>query len=265
MILSCGVYVSRELPVEVRWYWTQDDQLAGISGIWINENSPGHTLQYSPLFQFDSGEFTGLYVDLHSLTILDFNEGNSGYYWCQFLLNGSQLDPSRSGYVAVNDSYSQVCLTNDIRFLSTGTLPAALCAVRLDSQCCTSSLNAAILLTSSTVSHSTSTLDTVDPSAGSIPLTLTASSSTSLYSSVIPSPVLSSEHNETGTSDIPIYIGVGIGSVLAVSLCFVMVLGFMLLERPRRKMRSAVEVAGLCSTLSSMKHQYLSFFLSLVQ
>ena len=101
--------------VQLRWYWTANEEDAGVSGIWIIETTYGefeyflreeiHTIPVSQM--------------LLSTITFEFNENNTGYYWCQVALDqNTLLSPStvifieqRSGLFECKNNELSVSLT----------------------------------------------------------------------------------------------------------------------------------------------------------
>ena len=120
--LTCGVYVPRINPTTVRWYWTGSGELAGVSGTWITDGSPGYSLTAAqsgdPIV---NGVYIGLFYDQYSLTILSFNSSDLGYYWCQIVINDTiMLQPSQFLNISVPAVSSTQCLNSAFLFYDFG-------------------------------------------------------------------------------------------------------------------------------------------------
>ena len=122
MPLTCGVYVPRINPTTVRWYWTGSKELAGVSGTWITDGSPGYSLTAAQSSDpIVNGVYIGLFYDQYSLIILSFNSSNLGYYWCQILINDTvMLQPSQFLNISVPAVSSTQCLNSAFLFYDFG-------------------------------------------------------------------------------------------------------------------------------------------------
>lgn len=98
--------------IEVRWYRSRDEETAGINGaseIMIDD------IKYDriPLMNPRPN------ILLYSLGILNFNDADRGYYWCQMVVNNISLPASPYGFIS-----SSQCTFLDI----TCTIDPPLCA-----------------------------------------------------------------------------------------------------------------------------------------
>ena len=120
--LTCGVYVPRINPTTVRWYWTGSGELAGASGIWITDGSPGYSLTAAQSSDpIVNGVYIGLFYDQYSLTVLSFNSSDLGYYWCQIVINDTvMLQPSQFLNISVPAVSSTQCLNSAFLFYDFG-------------------------------------------------------------------------------------------------------------------------------------------------
>ena len=95
--MHCGVYAPSDsvASLRVQWYRSESGQLTGTDAELIDSISAAAAGQV-----FDQGPVAGL-VRLQSNTIVLYNltSEDSGYYWCQIVVNDTCLQPSPPGLI----------------------------------------------------------------------------------------------------------------------------------------------------------------------
>ena len=241
--LTCGVYVPRINPTTVRWYWTGSEELAGVSGTWITNDSSGYSLTAAQSSDpVVNGVYIGLFYDQYSLTILNFNSSDLGYYWCQIIINNTViLQPSQFLNISVPAVSFRQCLSSAFLFYDFGEM----CADRL-----TPLLQPAIIMSttslpqvttvispavtsetfkplpsSSDLAHSRAQFTTVASTAISSRMAVSLASETPNLLPSSPAPANPTGMNHSSTCrDVVIYISIGtpiLGTL--VIMCFVIV------------------------------------------
>ncbi len=239
MKLTCVVYATRDLPTNVVWYWSQDEATAGQFGVELRASDPEYTIDVAPgPVPILSGDFVGAYYDTYTLTVLNFDSQDDGFYWCQLVVNATTpLAPSPTVYVATNDSITQACNPNDIEYL---TFLNECVEDSIDEPCCTTSLYTATTSSFDVEKSSIRTTAVYPISEASI--LPSPSLPTSYFSQPLP---VSSVHDECCSgrdqSDTTVVVRVGIGSagaVVAVSVCTILAPCLVLCaERRKRETR----------------------------
>lgn len=108
--LTCGVQFCMDdtyTNVEVKWYRSTNELTAGIEGERLTQHTNHFTLSTGTTSQ-SNGKNTTVY----NLEIRNFNESSdTGYYWCQIVVNNTvtSLSPSPYGYI-----YSSDCIFQDV-------------------------------------------------------------------------------------------------------------------------------------------------------
>ena len=89
--VPCGI-VNRHDPqtnVSVRWYWSGDQEAAGVRGTLLTNSS-----KYSLLINLAVTSLpnkSALFNDYYTLIIQNFATSDFGYYWCQIVVNDTCL------------------------------------------------------------------------------------------------------------------------------------------------------------------------------
>ena len=213
VVMRCIVYVPVNSSAELRWYWTPEEEDAGMCGTLITGEEDNYNTEDKTFT--GKNAYAGLIGTQSDLRVFDFNLQDIGYYWCQIEDGDVQLAPSKVGNLSDN-SYS-ACNTI-VKFL-----PASICA-ELPSltvvSCVSSTYTSPQAPYATTVSGSSS--DTFS-------YTLTAMD-------ILPSrtPTASLPPPPQGDSQLLLYVGIGLGVfgalVLAVA-CALMVFGVIYVVR----------------------------------
>ena len=111
----------------VRWYWTPNEEEAGVSGIWIIQSSYGQ-FNYFLREEIHTTEIGQL---LLSTITINFNENNTGYYWCQIALDQNTLLTASPVILIEQRSAMFDCKNNELSV--TLTDPDGICAQPLSS------------------------------------------------------------------------------------------------------------------------------------
>lgn len=118
--LLCAVYWPKAIEpfteLTVNWYKSkeQPDLLAGLEGEMIENTTHKYVLtvtqptveDYETQSTIGSDTVNSQYF---SLGIINFTTDDSGYYWCQMIVNSSCLKPSAYRHIATNTSISRSC------------------------------------------------------------------------------------------------------------------------------------------------------------
>ena len=96
IVMRCTTFVPVNSSAELRWYWTPEEEDAGMCGTLITGEEDKYNIQY-PTGVIEP--YTGLIGDLK---VLDFNLQDIGYYWCQIEDCDIHLASSRVGYFSNN-------------------------------------------------------------------------------------------------------------------------------------------------------------------
>ena len=99
----------------VNWYRTDRRELAGIQGVWIENVTEKYVLTLTQASDNGSENCTtdAINFSYFSLQIINFTASDSGYYWCQIVLNKTCLQPSPYGHIAINTIQSNSCTDAD--------------------------------------------------------------------------------------------------------------------------------------------------------
>lgn len=235
--LTCGVYVPRINPTTVRWYWTGSEELAGVSGTWITDDSSGYSLTAAQSSDpVVNGVYIGLFYDQYSLTILDFNSSDLGYYWCQIIINNTVvLQPSQFLNISVPAVSSRQCFSSAFLFYDFGEMCAdGLTPLLQPATMSTTSLPQVTtvispfnpLPSSSDLAHSRAQFTTVASTAISSGMTVSLASETPNLLPSSPAPENPTGMNHSSTCcDVVIYISIGTAILIGtlVIMCFVIV------------------------------------------
>lgn len=240
--LTCGVYVPRINPTTVRWYWTGSEELAGVSGTWITNDSPGYSLTAAQSSDpVVNGVYIGLFYDQYSLNILDFNSSDLGYYWCQIVINNTVvLQPSQFLNISVPAVSSRQCLSSAFLFYDFGEMcadgltpllqPATMSTTSLPQV--TTVISPAVtsetfnpLPSSSDLANSRAQFTTVASTAISSRMAVSIASETPNLLPSSPAPANPTGMNHSSTCcDVMIYINIGTATLgTLVIVCFVIV------------------------------------------
>ena len=241
--LTCGVYVPRINPTTVRWYWTGSEELAGVSGTWITDDSSGYSLTAAQSSDpVVNGVYIGLFYDQYSLTILHFNSSDLGYYWCQIVINNTVvLQPSQFLNISVPAVSSRQCLSSAFLFYDFGEMcadgltpllkPAIMSTASLPQV--TTVVSPAVtsetfnpLSSSSDLANSRAQFTTVASTAISSGMTVSIASETPnlVPSSPAPANPTGMNHSSTCCDVVVIYISIGTAILgTLVIICFVIV------------------------------------------
>ena len=240
--LTCGVYVPRINPTTVRWYWTGSEELAGVSGTWITNDSPGYSLTAAQSSDpVVNGVYIGLFYDQYSLNILDFNSSDLGYYWCQIVINNTVvLQPSQFLNISVPAVSSRQCLSSVFLFYDFGEMcadgltpllqPATMSTTSLPQV--TTVISPAVtsetfnpLPSSSDLANSRAQFTTVASTAISSRMAVSIASETPNLLPSSPAPANPTGMNHSSTCcDVMIYISIGTATLgTLVIVCFVIV------------------------------------------
>lgn len=116
--LQCAITLPDLTGVQVRWYRSETEELAGTRGELV-DTAAGVTgvLESTP------SPFSGLYTAVTSTHIKNFTFRDSGYYWCQLGVNSTCLLPSPPGLVELDSLPQETCddnstFANSKQFLS---------------------------------------------------------------------------------------------------------------------------------------------------
>ncbi len=89
-IFVCRGQVPADSSVDIRWYWTQNEDEAGTLGTLIQTDGS----KYITMLQMDPPT-NGRTIFFSDLLVHNFNDTDTGFYWCQMVINGSRLlEPS---------------------------------------------------------------------------------------------------------------------------------------------------------------------------
>ena len=240
--LTCGVYVPRINPTTVRWYWTGSEELAGVSGAWITNDSPEYSLTAAQSSDpVVNGVYIGLFYDQYSLTVMNFNSSDLGYYWCQIVINNTVvLQPSQFLNISVPAVSSRQCLSSAFLFYDFGEMcadrlnpllqPAIMSTTSLPQV--TTVISPAVtsetfkpLPSSSDLAHSRAQFTTVASTAISSRMAVSLASETPNLLPSSPAPPNPTGMNHSSTCcDVVIYISIGTAILgTLVIMCFVIV------------------------------------------
>ena len=97
-VCPCGINIPLECVVTfpqvpstlVRWYWTQTDEFTAEEATEIQPTPGKYTLDEILSTVPDENGFISRFYELK---IIDFCDNNTGYYWCQIVINGTTPDP----------------------------------------------------------------------------------------------------------------------------------------------------------------------------
>ena len=87
--LECVVTVPQVPSTLVRWYRTQTDEFTAEEGTEIQPTPGKYTLDEILSTVPDENGFVARFYELK---IIDFCDNNTGYYWCQIVINGTTPD-----------------------------------------------------------------------------------------------------------------------------------------------------------------------------
>ena len=253
--LFCGVYVPQNVPTTVKWYQSKTEDLAGVSGTLIIEEPLKYSMEVTrsadPIV---NGMFMGLFYDQHSLRITNFNQSDSGYYWCQLIVNETtELNSSPFGYVAVNP-VPVSCLTSDIRYFN--IIDDGLCAEISQTTSPTMTSLATTLVVFSRLVHPSDSIslpggstlvhpsDSISLPGGSTLIhpsesislpggstlihpseSISSPGGSLLSSTVLPTQIQTGSDN--GEDQIPVYVGIGVAAGAGLVMCSATVAAFV--------------------------------------
>ncbi len=121
--LECDLQaqVTENSSVSITWYWTQNAEDEGIQGTLIQTNGSDKYFASAP-FVGDQILMTGLVRLFNFLQIRSVSTNDTGFYWCQIVINGSiLLEPSCPTELTAIQ-------TNDTMCTDTGTISPRKCA-----------------------------------------------------------------------------------------------------------------------------------------
>ena len=131
VFFRCTIYRPCDIRPNVRWYKSAsamdaEEDVVRDNGQYISSMSNKYLiLPQNPVI---NGNFDNCCSTSLVLGILNFNQSDSGYYWCQFVANNSRLLlPSPYGYISLSEgagSNNHACTEDDL----TLQLDPAVCA-----------------------------------------------------------------------------------------------------------------------------------------
>ncbi len=115
-ILGCNLQVTENSSVSITWYWTQNAEDAGIQGTLIQTNGSDKYRTSAPVVDDQINLVTGLVRVLNSIQIRSVSTNDTGFYWCQIVINGSiLLEPSCPTELTAIQTNDTMCTDTGIR------------------------------------------------------------------------------------------------------------------------------------------------------
>ena len=100
--LVCIITARPILPTQIYWFWSSQNESAGVSETKINHDGIKYFIR--DLSDADR-DIVGFLEHGSRLRIVDFGSNDTGYYWCQIVVGClTRLQPSQPVYVERNDS-----------------------------------------------------------------------------------------------------------------------------------------------------------------
>ena len=253
IVMRCIVYVPVNSSAELRWYWTPEEEDAGMCGTLITGEEDKYTIEY-PNFVGVIEPYTGF---IGNLKVLDFNLQDIGYYWCQIEDCDIHLASSRVGHFSNNSEAA--CSSTTAQLLESSLcaeLPSPTAVSCVSStytapglpQCSTPTVMATSLVSSPQAPYTNAVIE---------------SDAFSYTTDTLPSrtPTASQTPPQDG-SQLVLYVGIGLGVfgalVLAVA-CALLVFGVVYVVRchsPKKKGsrdKQKVKIEGeLCTCMTIM-------------